>query len=283
MIDISGHLRIYRQEIGYEDRQNYLTINCCGYQKFITRNFTRIRENGRVDYQIIYIVRGNGSFVVNGNISEVPEGNIVIYRPYEVQHYTYYYENTPEVYWVHFTGFGAEELLEKSGLLRKQICFIGLSNTCIELYKKVMHELQVKKPLFDLAVNAVFIELLSQMGRRSMEIGQSVIRVKNENLQKVIENMHSSYNLKWSISDFAKQCNLSAYRFIHNFKAYTSMSPIKYLTKIKIDKARELLLDSSLNIDEISEVLGYDNPLYFSRVFKKVTSMSPRKYRQNSM
>ncbi len=283
MIDISGHLRNHRQEIGYGDNVNYLTVNCCGYQKFITKNFTRARENGRLDYQIIYIIRGKGNFHINKNDIQVPEGNIVIYKPGDIQHYTYFYENTPEVYWIHFTGFGAEELLQKTFLSNNSVCYIGLSNTCIDLYKKIIRELQLKKNLFTISVNAAFMELLSQFGRRFTETDHSIGRKKDENIQKVIECMHTNYNLKWSINDFARQCNLSVYRFIHNFKDYTGMSPIEYLTKIKVDKARELLLDSSLNVSEISEVLGYDNSLYFSRVFRKLTGLSPSAYRKNSV
>lgn len=280
MIDISGHLRDYKQECGFEDKDNFLTVNCCGFQKFITKNFARHREKGRLDYQAIYIIKGKGCYKVDGDFVNVEEGNVIIYKPEEEQHYIYDFADSPEVYWIHFTGYGATSCLENTGLTGKKVYNIGLSNTCIELYKKMINELQVKRSLFDQISNGMLIELLSQMGRRHKELSTGINRLKDASLQKVIENMHSSYNLQWTVKDFARECNLSTYRFIHNFKEYTGMSPIEYLTKIRIDKARELLLDSSLNISEISNVIGYENPLYFSRVFKNSTGLPPSGFRK---
>lgn len=282
MIDISGHLRSHKQECGFEDEQNYITVNCCGFQKFITKNFTRHREKGRLDYQAIYIIKGKGFYKFGESFTSIAEGNIIIYKPSEEQHYTYNFEDSPEVYWVHFTGYGAARCLGNAGLTGKQVYTIGLSNTCIDMYKKMMNELQVKKPMFEQISNGLLIELLSQIGRRHKELVAGTNRLKDAALQKVIENMHSSYNLQWTVKDFARECNLSVYRFIHNFKAYTGMSPIEYLTKIRIDKATELLLDSSLNISEISNVIGYENSLYFSRVFRNATGLSPSSYRKGN-
>ena len=279
MIDISGHLHGYRQESGFEDKENYLTVNCCGYQKFITKNFSRNREHGRLDYQIIYIVKGKGFYNLDGEMKEIDEGNIILYRPGEVQNYSYYFDHNPEVYWVHFTGYGVDQILKMVGLLDKNVNFIGLSNTTIDCCKEIINELQIKKPIFEVSVNAALSKMLAIMGRKVQEQMQSTNQKMDLAFQKVLTLMHSSYNLKWSIHDFARECNLSTYWFIHSFKTYFGMSPIQYLTKIKMDKARELLTDSSLNVSEISEVLGYDNSLYFSRVFKKTTGVCPRDYR----
>ena len=57
VIDISGHLRDIRREVGFIDTEHELTINCCGYQTFRTKNFSRRRLEGRLDYQIIYIFK----------------------------------------------------------------------------------------------------------------------------------------------------------------------------------------------------------------------------------
>jgi AraC family transcriptional regulator, arabinose operon regulatory protein len=281
MIDISGHLRSYRQECGFDDLKNYITVNCCGFQKFTTKNFTRHREKGRLDYQLLYIVKGKGFFKLEGNLTTVNEGNIIIYSPNEEQLYTYYFEDSPEVYWVHFTGYGANECLEKSGLVNGQLFYMGLSNTCIESFKKIINELQIKKPMYDSISNAIFLELLALIGRRKLELAGDTNRIKDKNLQKIIEKIHSSYNLKWSVKDFARECNLSVYRFIHVFKNHSGLSPLEYLTKVRIDKAKELLLDSSLNISEISNIIGYDNPLYFSRIFKKTAGMPPSQFRNS--
>ncbi len=81
--------------------------------------------------------------------------------------------------------------------------------------------------------------------------------------------MHSKYNDQQSIDFYAKQCNLSKYHFIHLFKEYTGLSPYAYKTRIRIEKAKDLLSSTNLSISEISNILGYNNSLYFSNLFKK--------------
>ena len=63
------------------------------------------------------------------------------------------------------------------------------------------------------------------------------------------------------------------------FKKHTKMSPLEYLTSLKMTNAQSQLLNTSNSIAEISESLSYIDPLYFSRVFKKFTGNSPSKYR----
>ena len=69
--------------------------------------------------------------------------------------------------------------------------------------------------------------------------------------------------------------------FIRNFKQYTGSSPMQYILSIRIYNAEVLLKNEQYNITEISNIVGYDNPLYFSRIFKKVKGLSPSEYRKN--
>ena len=56
--------------------------------------------------------------------------------------------------------------------------------------------------------------------------------------------------------------------------------PCKYLTSIRINKAKELLESTDCPVSEIGSIIGYENPLYFSRIFKKQTGLSPAAYRK---
>ena len=62
---------------------------------------------------------------------------------------------------------------------------------------------------------------------------------------------------------------------MHRFKEQVGMSPMEYLTSIRLDKAKWLIINSSLSIKEISNIIGYDDPLSFSKLFKRVEGISP--------
>lgn len=279
MIHISGHRWGIIPDSGYCDKGSYFCVNCCGYEKYITKNIKTHRKAGRLDYQVIYIVKGSGSFLVDGEMTEVASGSIVVFHPGEIQRYEYQYNNTPELYWVHFTGFGAESLLEKVGLSRGQVHYVGIHNTCIEYFKKITLELQLKPPLYQETADAALLELLALFGRKKAAAECSDTCTTDINIQNILEKMHTDCAAKWNIGDLARQSLLSPNSFMHRFKAQTGYSALEYVIKIRLDKARDLLLNSSLSVKEISNLVGYENPLYFSRLFRKTEGISPREYR----
>lgn len=282
MILISG----YRLENDQESRLNitndYILVNCCGYEKYITKSTNTLRKNGRPDFQIIYVASGCGQFLVNGNMTELGPGKIIIYRPGETQHYAYQSHNSSEVYWVHFTGYGAYDMLEKVGLADSQVHNIGMHNICIEYFNNIIREFQLKPPFFECTANAALLSLMACMGRFAADT--KVLKNNNlsESIKNVVEQMHTKYNCKWTISALAKQCNLSPDWFMHKFKSQIGLSPMEYLTRIRLDKAKWLILNSSLSIKEISYIVGYENPLYFSKLFKKEEGVSPTLFRNSN-
>ena len=73
------------------------------------------RPKGRLDYQIIYIASGLGHFHFDKPENEtiVPAGNMVLFRPKELQKYEYYGEDKTEVYWIHFTFLGCKNPFQR--------------------------------------------------------------------------------------------------------------------------------------------------------------------------
>jgi len=100
-----------------------------------------------------------------------------------------------------------------------------------------------------------------------------------ENAKKYIQNNFS--DLELSLDTVAKHVNMSACYFSVIFKKEAGSTFINYLTTVRIDKAKELLLSTNLKSYEISYQVGYDNPTYFSTVFKKLTGVSPIDYKKN--
>lgn len=281
MIYLSGYRVKTDQDSCSQDTKNYFSVNCCGYEKYLSKNIDTLRVHGRLDFQLIYVVNGYGSFLVKEKFIELTKGTVLIYPPGETQQYSYRYENSTEVFWVHFTGYGAQELLENIGLKANEPHYIGLNNTFIDCFTKVIHELQIKLPLFEQASNFAILDLLTLMARTKLTLQASPKRIQDEPIIKVMEEMHTHYSYNWTISKLAKQCNLSVDWFMHRFKAQSGVSAMEYLLEIRLNKAKWLLLNSSLSIKEISNIVGYSDPLYFSRVFKKSEGISANIYRKS--
>ena len=280
MINIASNSYSNWDDRGIEDMDNFVSITSCGFQKFITKNYKITRETGRIDYQIIYIVGGKGYFQFGDGTREISKGHMVTYLPGQSQSYHYNYEDGTELYWIHFSGYAMKDFLQKLGIWDKQVLHVGDHIECVELFKKITYELQVKRPQFNHYACAYLIEMLSAVARKS-ELELDNNEAITEDMRKAILYMYENYNKDYYISQVARECNLSLFRFIHKFKASTGMTPLQYITKIRIDTAKDLLSNSSLSVSEVSSIVGYEDALYFSKVFKSITGTAPKTFKAN--
>lgn len=273
----SGHIiendNVYK---GFEDDKNPYSINCCGYIKFITKDAALQRK--RVDYYLIYIMNGFGYYKIKGKEYKVPAGSIVLYRPGDEQDYYYLHEDQTELFWIHFSGYAVNELLRKYHLSDNNIYSVGIQTECINLFNKVIHEMQIKNPLYEQSCVNYFLNLLLNFSRTNLQ-HQGDQSFKNSFIEATVKKMHIEYQNDHPVNYYAKQSNLSVYQFIHKFKELTGTSPMKYIERIRIDKSKELLTNTDLTVTEVADIVGYNNPFYFSRVFKKNTGSTPSAYR----
>ncbi len=278
MISITGNAINDWIDTGIKVDSDPFFIISSGYQKFISRNFKISRDAGRVDFQFIYLVKGKGYYDFGKGLEEVSDGSLIVYLPGQPQNYEYLATDGTELYWLHFTGSQAGEWMSKFNFAGKQVFQIGIRGDCIDLFKKITYEIQDKRPYFQHVAGVYLMELILILTRKLENLRSDNGKAMNETIRSIISYMYENYHHKISVNTLASRCNLSMYRFIHKFKDATGMTPIEYLTKIRIDEARYLLSNSLLNISEIAEIVGYEDPLYFSRVFKKIMGVSPRHY-----
>lgn len=130
--------------------------------------------------------------------------------------------------------------------------------------------------LISSAVLELFYEIYSSSRKRAALDKGDIIT------QRIIDYLQRTLKENISSSDISRNINLN-YNYISQiFKKKTGMNITEYHTKMRIIEASRLLRESSLNVSEISNILGYQDPLYFSHVFKRVTGISPREYQKQS-
>jgi transcriptional regulator GlxA family with amidase domain len=88
-------------------------------------------------------------------------------------------------------------------------------------------------------------------------------------------------SLQISIPDIAEQMGCSQTYFRRLFKARTGRSPLEYLQGLRLQHAKSLLKHTSMPISEIASAVGHEDAFYFSRVFKRLSGLSPRNYRNS--
>lgn len=133
-------------------------------------------------------------------------------------------------------------------------------------------------------IRSYFLELillLSEMyyRRTNLNIEVDVIDYDNE-IYDVILYLLSNYHNKITVNDLTKKFNTNRNNLREKFIKVTGVPVITYLIKLRIKIASILLKDTSLNIAEIMEHVGFENISHFGRMFRKHTGLSPSKFRR---
>jgi len=113
---------------------------------------------------------------------------------------------------------------------------------------------------------------------------RNVQNKREERASSLIEQakafIRNNYSKDISLDEVSRQANISPYYFSKIFKEETGENFIEYLTNIRIDKAKELLINTEYSMKEICTMCGYADPNYFSRSFKKNVGLSPTEYKE---
>lgn len=262
-----------------------LFINSCGTYKLSNdTKMTTERPDGRYDYQLIYIASGCGTFFFEKDTpTTIDEGNIVIYLPDEMQKYVYDGNNNTEIYWIHFSGNDPASILEKCGISpANKSLFVGKNPEYNHIFEKIIFELQGKKPLYTESSAIFFYELLISMGRFLVNNITYKTPMSFHKLDEATAYFHDHFNEPIDVESYIKghENDLCASLFYRQFKEYTGQSPLQYILNIRLDTAKRMLESTDCSISEISTNVGYENPLYFSRLFHKHVGVSPKEYRK---
>ncbi|GMQ61040.1 helix-turn-helix domain-containing protein [Vallitalea maricola] len=118
----------------------------------------------------------------------------------------------------------------------------------------------------------------------SNEINKERIDIKTSQMQKAYQFIYNNYqNKSLDINMICNHLNISSSYFSRIFKTETNQTFMQYLTKVRMEKAKDLLINSDYKVYEISEKVGYEDPHYFSYNFKKKTGVKPTQYRKKEV
>ena len=269
--------------IDIKDKSKPLIVTSCGtYRLYTLPKLPTWRPRGRLDFQLLYIASGKAHFHFGNEERIVTAGHMVLYRPKEPQKYEYYGEDQTEVYWVHFTGSNVTNLLRSYGLTNdKKVFYCGSGLEYQTLFRTMIYELQMCKDnyseMLEMYLRQIFIMVHRYFNpSNKMDNTHSV-----EIIDKATAYFNEHYSEDICIDEYAENNHVSISWFIRNFKLYTGSTPMQYILSKRIYNAEILLQDPTYNVTEVARIVGYDNPLYFSRIFKKAKGLSPSEYRKN--
>ena len=233
--------------------------------------------------EIFYVVGGMGKFQIEELTLSVSVDDMVIVNP-NVEHTEVSFNASPLEYIV-MGVVGLEFAAGESGDDRYRLvnCGGGREDTLYYL-RAMLAEIENKAIGYDLVCQDLLEVLVVRLMRRtdfSLAPAASGTRTSKE-CAAVRRYIDSHFKESLSLDVLAEVAHVNKYYLVHTFSKEYGISPINYLISRRIAESKQLLSDTDHSLSQISHMLGFSSPSYFSQSFRKLEGISPMEYRRQS-
>lgn len=150
-------------------------------------------------------------------------------------------------------------------------------------FDQLSAEYMAQNPGTEIIVNklteVVLVELIRiNFGRQ--EQNSFLNALNDKRVSKALKLMHEAPNESWTIEGLASQIGMSRAAFAKQFKELVGQTMFTYLSQLRIQRAKEMLKDTNLMVDDIALSIGYESERAFTKTFSKYVGMTPKQYRK---
>lgn len=256
-------------------------ISDLGYYPVANHHY-RFRKKGAKEYIFIYCTKGKGEITIENKRTSINPNHFFIIPKNTRHEYKADDANPWSIYWFHFNGsFGTEIYNRYSKTDPNNYNNIPFSKSIIDQFDKI----------FDLFNNNYLLNHIEYANLLSLNFISSFVYYdlqsisntpQSDSLIDSVKNfLLNNTDKNFTLDEIASKFNYSKSYLHSKFKIKTGYSVLVFFKLKKIQKACEFLSYTDLSIKEISYKTGFDDPLYFSRIFKKYMGKSPRNYKKS--
>lgn len=238
--------------------------------------------------EIFYVVGGSGKFNIEGKLLPVTTDDMVIVNP-NVEHTEVSYNQRPLEYIV----LGVEGLEYSAGEDADERWFMtNLQNAreaLLHALREMLREIEYKAVGYELICQDLLEVLILRLMRHA---GLQFLPTKTEHRKPgrkpskecaaVRHYIDSHFKENINLDMLSELVHVNKYYMVHSFTKEYGISPINYLISRRIEESKYLLSDTDHSLSQISHMLGFSSPSYFSQSFRRLEGMSPMEFRRSS-
>lgn len=237
----------------------------------------------RQEYLIHCVLSGSGTFTSNNKTYELKPGSLFIIYPDTLVSYKNNEWDPFHFSWFSFSGNNSEEIIDELGF-NKEKCVVN-SNAVKEIHgviEECIKILDEKIKVDHFKLESFLFELFSLISNDINKEINYICRVQEEHVEKAASYIKMNYMHPINVLDVVSFTSLERTYLSKIFKQYKKESIRDYISNTRVEQAKKLLEKTNLSSKQISSYVGFKDECYFSRVFKKTTSLTPQEYRDLS-
>ncbi|GBF75351.1 hypothetical protein PA598K_03754 [Paenibacillus sp. 598K] len=234
-------------------------------------------------YLMHHVLEGEGQFVSQERRYTVGKGQTFVIEPQQLVSYVSDAEQPWHYRWIAFAGSEAARLVEDAGLRPGLPVLEGGGSRLAALFRKVRQSFRQGGRLADLEALGYLHLIVSKLGAAQPPALDDALREASAGglVQRIVHYLSTQYAEPVSIEQMADTMGYNRAYLSRVFKQQTGMTPVHFLLKLRLDKARQLLRGSAeLTVEQIAASVGFQDPLYFSKQFRRLYDQSPTAYRE---
>ncbi|MEI6714416.1 MAG: AraC family transcriptional regulator [Verrucomicrobiota bacterium] len=257
------------------DAQSPLALVCGGCER-VTPDYL-IQRNDFPYYCVELIAEGEGEAILNGTKQPLYPGVVFSYGP-RVPHTIRTSPEKPMLkYYIDFTGPTALELLKANGLALGTSIHVTPMEEIVDIFESLQRDASSEHPIAGEICLTLLRLLLLKLQERAIPAAASEPRAL-ATYRRARQLLEQNALVWHSADEAASRCGMTPEYLSRLFKKYAHTTPYRFLMRLKMSRAAELLLDANLKVREVSEELGFSDPFHFSRAFKRLYGASPEQF-----
>ena len=230
--------------------------------------------------EILYVAGGAGEAILEGKKFRLAPGDLVVVNPGTLHEERSDAKASLRLIFLAIRDFAVPGL--PAGCLSQEkyrVLSCGEYRYKMDIYLRELLQETSSQIEFYQEISQGLVSALLVLVMRLIRINPEDEAALSQECQKIKEYLDQNFTSPITLDSLSETVYISKHYLSHLFKEQTGVSPIKYLTSKRMEKACELLSETELPVSEVSKAVGYENPLYFSQVFKRIYGISPVKYR----
>jgi AraC-like DNA-binding protein len=242
-------------------------------------------RHGRIlqGFALLYISSGGGMLESKPNFStSIEAGHAFLLFPGVWHRYTPHAETGWHEHWIGFDGEIARRWLRHRFFSpNNPVVKIGAEDTVLATFSRMIQAIRANRPALQQILAGATNNLMGLF--YSAQNAQSAVDTQNANvIEGAITRIQDEFGRSLDMKALAQELGVSYSWFRHTFTAHTGLSPHQYLLELRLVRARSLLAETELPVKEIALQTGFEDELYFSRLFRQKLNLTPSQWRSRS-